>query len=135
MLRASLVPQRLKHLPAMREMWVRSLGQEDPLVGKEEEETTVVPILSTLLPSTVPVLDPSDQLGSKDIKCRSSEMNNLEVLNCAVLSSMMKSCTVLPCLSVQHNPASHRLLSSILVISSTAAVLQCLRSSHPYSTS
>ena len=25
------VAQRLKHLPAMRETWVRSLGQEDPL--------------------------------------------------------------------------------------------------------
>ena len=29
--RASLVAQRLKHLPLMRETWVRSLGQEDPL--------------------------------------------------------------------------------------------------------
>ena len=29
--RASLVAQRLKHLPPMRETWVRSLGQEDPL--------------------------------------------------------------------------------------------------------
>ena len=29
--RASLVAQRLKHLPAVRETWVRSLGQEDPL--------------------------------------------------------------------------------------------------------
>ena len=28
---ASLVAQRLKRLPAMRETWVRSLGQEDPL--------------------------------------------------------------------------------------------------------
>ena len=28
---ASLVAQRLKHLPGMRETWVRSLGQEDPL--------------------------------------------------------------------------------------------------------
>ena len=28
---ASLVAQRLKHLPAMRETWVRSLGREDPL--------------------------------------------------------------------------------------------------------
>ena len=27
----SLVAQRLKHLPAMRETWVRSLGREDPL--------------------------------------------------------------------------------------------------------
>ena len=30
-LRDSLVAQRLKHLPAMRETWVRSLHQEDPL--------------------------------------------------------------------------------------------------------
>ena len=29
--RASLVAQRLKHLSAMRETWVRSLGWEDPL--------------------------------------------------------------------------------------------------------
>ena len=28
---ASLVAQRLKHLPPMRETWVRSLGWEDPL--------------------------------------------------------------------------------------------------------
>ena len=28
---ASLVAQRLKHLPGMRETWVRSLGREDPL--------------------------------------------------------------------------------------------------------
>ena len=28
---ASLVAQRLKHLPAMQETWVRSLGRKDPL--------------------------------------------------------------------------------------------------------
>ena len=28
---ASLVAQRLKHLPPMRETWVQSLGWEDPL--------------------------------------------------------------------------------------------------------
>ena len=28
---ASLVAQTVKYLPAMRETWVRSLGQEDPL--------------------------------------------------------------------------------------------------------
>ena len=38
-LRASLVAQRLKHLPAMWETWVRSLGQEDPL----EKETQPTP--------------------------------------------------------------------------------------------
>lgn len=75
------------------------------VVGKEKEETTVVPTLSPLLPSTGPVLDPSGQLGSKDTKCKSSEMNNLYVLDCAALSGTMKSCTVLPCLGVQHNPA------------------------------
>ena len=31
---SSLVAQRLKRLPGMRENWVRSLGWEDPL-GKE----------------------------------------------------------------------------------------------------
>ena len=31
MLRASLVAQRLKRLPGMWEIWVRSLGREDPL--------------------------------------------------------------------------------------------------------
>ena len=28
--RAALVAQRLKHLPAMQETWIRSLGREDP---------------------------------------------------------------------------------------------------------
>ena len=28
---ASLVAQTVKHLPAMRETWVRLLGREDPL--------------------------------------------------------------------------------------------------------
>ena len=31
---ASLVSQMVKHLPAMQETWVRSLGQEDPLEKK-----------------------------------------------------------------------------------------------------
>ena len=41
-IRASLVAQRLKHLPEMRETWVRFLGWEDPL----EEE--MAPHSSTL---------------------------------------------------------------------------------------
>ena len=31
LLKASLVAQRLKHLPAMRETWVQSLGREESL--------------------------------------------------------------------------------------------------------
>ena len=41
--RASLVAQRLKRLPAMRETWVRSLGQEDLL---EKEMATRSSILA-----------------------------------------------------------------------------------------
>ena len=39
--------QRLKHLPAMRDTWVRSLGQEDPL---ENEMTTHSSILAWRIP-------------------------------------------------------------------------------------
>ena len=38
--RASLVAQRLKRLPAMRETWVRSLGRDDPL----EKEIAIIHI-------------------------------------------------------------------------------------------
>ena len=41
--------QRLKHLPAMRETWVQSLGREDPL---EKELATHSSILAWRLPQT-----------------------------------------------------------------------------------
>ena len=44
-----LVAQRLKCLPAMRETWVRSLGQEDPL---EKEMATHSSILVWKIPWT-----------------------------------------------------------------------------------
>ena len=47
--RASLVAQRLKRLPAVRETWVRSLGWEDPL---EKEMTTHSSILAWRIPWT-----------------------------------------------------------------------------------
>ena len=46
---ASLVAQRLKCLPAMRENWVRSLGWEDPL---EKEMATHSSILAWRIPWT-----------------------------------------------------------------------------------
>ena len=46
--RASLVPQMVKHLPAMQ-IWVRSLGQEDTL---EKETTTHSSILALKIPWT-----------------------------------------------------------------------------------
>ena len=49
MFRASLVAQRLKHLPSVRETWVRSLGQEDPL---EKEMATHSSILAWRIPWT-----------------------------------------------------------------------------------
>ena len=45
--RASLVAQRLKCLPGMRETWVRSLGQEDPL---EKEMATHSSTLAWRIP-------------------------------------------------------------------------------------
>ena len=47
--RASLVAQRLKRLPPMRETWVRSLGREDPL---EKEMATHSSILAWRIPWT-----------------------------------------------------------------------------------
>ena len=47
--RDSLVAQRLKRLPAMRETWVLSLSQEDPL---EKEMATHSSILAWRIPWT-----------------------------------------------------------------------------------
>ena len=47
--RASLVDQMVKHLPAMRETWVLSLGQEYPL---EREMATHSSILAWKIPWT-----------------------------------------------------------------------------------
>ena len=47
--RASLVAQRLKHLPAVQETRVRSLGREDPL---EKEMATHSSILAWRIPWT-----------------------------------------------------------------------------------
>ena len=46
---AFLIAQLVKNLPAMREAWVRSLGQEDPL---EKEMATHSSILAWSLPWT-----------------------------------------------------------------------------------
>ena len=46
---ASLVAQRVKHLPAMQETWVQSLGQEDPL---EKEMATHSSTLAWRIPWT-----------------------------------------------------------------------------------
>ena len=45
----SLVAQTVKHLPAMRETWVQSLGQEDPL---EKEVATHSNTLAWKIPWT-----------------------------------------------------------------------------------
>ena len=46
---ASLVTQTVKYLPAMRETWLQSLGQEDPL---EKEMTTHDKPLACKIPRT-----------------------------------------------------------------------------------
>ena len=47
---ASLVAQMVKHLPAVRETWVQSLGWEDPL---EKEMATHSSTLAWKIPRTV----------------------------------------------------------------------------------
>ena len=47
---ASLVAQLVKHLPAMRETWVKSLGWKDPL---ENRTATHSSILAWRIPWTV----------------------------------------------------------------------------------
>ena len=44
-----LVAQRVKHLPAMQDTWVQSLGQEDPL---EKEMATHSSTLAWKIPQT-----------------------------------------------------------------------------------
>ena len=62
---ATLVVQRLKHLPAMWETWVRSLGQEDPL---EKEMATHASILAWRIPWT-------EELGGlQSMDCKESDM-------------------------------------------------------------
>ena len=46
-IQASLVVQIIKNLPAIQEIWVRSLGQEDPL---EEGMATHTSILAWRIP-------------------------------------------------------------------------------------
>ena len=60
---AYLVAQTVKHLPAMRETWVRSLGWEDPL---EREMATYSSILAWKIPwmEEPGTLDPT---GSKSV--------------------------------------------------------------------
>ena len=42
--RASLVAQRVKHLPAMQETWDRSLGWEDPLEKEMATHSSILPM-------------------------------------------------------------------------------------------
>ena len=41
--RTSLVAQRVKHLSAMQETWVRSLGWEDPLAKEMAAHSSILP--------------------------------------------------------------------------------------------
>ena len=41
-LRASLVAQMVKNLPAMQETWVRFLGQEDPLEKGQATHSSIL---------------------------------------------------------------------------------------------
>ena len=52
MLKASLLAQMVKNLPAMQEIWVQSLGQEDPLEKGMAIHSTILAILAWRNPWT-----------------------------------------------------------------------------------
>ena len=60
---ASLMAQLIKNLPAMQEMWVRSLGWEAPL---EEEMATHSSILAWEIPWTEEPGGPHSSWGRKE---------------------------------------------------------------------
>ena len=59
----SLVAQMIKHLPTMRETWVQSLGQEDPL---EKEIATHSSTLAWKIPWSEE-LDRLQSMGRKEL--------------------------------------------------------------------
>ena len=59
----SLVAQTGKRLPAMRETWVRFLGQEDPLRSGEDQEKEMA-IHSSTLACKIPWMEEPDSLQS-----------------------------------------------------------------------
>ena len=56
-----MVAQRLKHLPAMQETWVQSLGQEDPLVKEMATHSTILLFFFT------PVFLPGESHGRRSL--------------------------------------------------------------------
>ena len=88
---ASLVAQMVKNLPAMREIWVRSLGWENPL---EKGKTTHSSILAWRIPRTE-VCDIVQETGIKTVpkkkKCKKAKWLSEEALQIAVKRREAKS--------------------------------------------
>ena len=70
---ASLVAQMVKNLPAMRETWVQSQGQEDPL---EKEMATH----SSILAWRIPWMEEPGMSVPPELKARSQGMHPHEAL-------------------------------------------------------
>ena len=81
-LRASLVAQRLKRLPAMWETWVQSLGREDPL---EKEMATHSSILAWRIPWTE---EPGGLVGYHSRGCKESDTTEWLHFHYTVLMSV-----------------------------------------------
>ena len=97
----SLVAQRLKHLPAMRETWVGSLGREDPL---EKEMATHSSILAWRIPWT-------EELGGlQSMGCKESDTTEQLHFHCSLIILFLseKLLTLIPYLSI--NPSRNRIL-------------------------
>ena len=77
LMRASVVAQRLKHLPAMQETWVRSLGWEDPL---EKEMVTHSSILAWRIPWSLVGYSPRGHKEQTSLSL--SNLNETNFKNC-----------------------------------------------------
>ena len=84
---ASLVMQRLKHLPAMWETWVRSLGQEDPL---EKEMATHSSILAWRIPWTEE-LGGLQSMGRKELDTTERLQFHFHFGNAALINYLMEA--------------------------------------------
>ena len=124
---ASLVAQRLKRLPIMRETWVWSLGREDPL--KKEMATH-----SSILAWRIPWMEEPGGLQSVGSQRVRHEWATSLSLSCLQFSSVAQSCPTLcdpkNC-STPGLPVHHQLLE--FTQTHVHQVSDAIQPSHPLS--
>ena len=112
MFRASLVAQRVKCLPAMRETWVWSLGQEDPL---EKEMAMHSSTLAWKIPWTQKPGGPQS-MGSQRIR-------HNWATSLSLYCSVAKSCPTLSCNLQTRDSLSFTIFWNLLTLTAIESVM------------